>query len=100
MRICDLKQCSTHLMVLCPGLPSEPVPEGKTNLDLLEQETVSGSGISWALCKSAPHSMPAPHHSSFYRPDVFPVSQPSASKQWSLWTKTKRFRKDILKLKL
>jgi len=28
----------------------------KTNLDLLEQETVSGSGISWAICKSAPHA--------------------------------------------
>ena len=43
--------------------------KGKTNLDLLKQETVSGSGISWAICKSAPNSrqitMPAPHHSSF-----------------------------------
>jgi len=29
--------------------------KGKTNLDLLEQETVSGSGISLAICKSAPH---------------------------------------------
>jgi len=29
--------------------------ESKTNLDLLEQEIVSGSGISWAICKSAPH---------------------------------------------
>ena len=33
---------------------------------LLKQETVSGSGISWAICKSAPRSrqitMPAPHH--------------------------------------
>jgi len=28
--------------------------EGKTNLDLLEQEIVSGSGISWAIRKSAP----------------------------------------------
>jgi len=28
----------------------------KTNLDLLEQEIVSGSGICWAICKSAPHS--------------------------------------------
>jgi len=28
--------------------------KGKTNLDLLEQETVSGSGISWAICKSVP----------------------------------------------
>ena len=26
-------------------------PEGKTNLDLLEQEIVSGSGITWAICK-------------------------------------------------
>ena len=34
---------------------------------LLEQETVSGHGISWAICKSAPRSkqitMPEPHHS-------------------------------------
>jgi len=29
--------------------------EGKTNLDLLEQEIVSGSGICWAIWKSAPH---------------------------------------------
>jgi len=27
----------------------------KTSLDLLEQEMVSGSGISWAICISAPH---------------------------------------------
>ena len=35
----------------------------------LKQETVSGSGISWAICKSAPCSrqitMAAPHHSVF-----------------------------------
>jgi len=28
--------------------------KGKTNLDLLEQEIVSGRGISWAICRSAP----------------------------------------------
>ena len=28
----------------------------KTNLDLLEQEIVSASGICWAICKSAPHA--------------------------------------------
>ena len=43
--------------------------KGKTYLDFLEQETVSGSGISWAICKFAPRSrqitMPAPHHSVF-----------------------------------
>ena len=36
---------------------------------LLKQETVSGSGISWTICKSAPHSrqitMPVPHRSVF-----------------------------------
>jgi len=35
----------------------KPAPEkqnhyGKTNLDLLEQETVSSSGISWAICNA------------------------------------------------
>ena len=53
---------------------------------LLKQETVSGSGISWAVCKSAPRSRqittPAPHHSVFYRPDALPVAQPTASKHW------------------
>ena len=44
---------------------------------LLKQETVSGSGISWATCKSASRSrqitMPVPHHSKvFYRPDALP----------------------------
>jgi len=28
----------------------------KTNLDLVEQEIVSGSGICLAICKSAPHA--------------------------------------------
>ena len=44
---------------------------------------MSGSGISWAICKSAPRSRqittPAPHHSVFYRPGVFPAAQPTAS---------------------
>jgi len=35
--------------------------KSKTNLDLLEQEIVSGSGISWTICKSfAPHSKQTP----------------------------------------
>ena len=45
---------------------------------LLEQEIVSGSDISWAICKSAPHprqiTMPARHHSVFYRPDALPAN--------------------------
>ena len=51
---------------------------------LLKQETVSGSGIRWAICKSAPHcrqiTTPAPHRSVFYRPDALPVAQPTVSK--------------------
>ena len=53
---------------------------------LLKQETVSGCGNSWAMCKSAPGSrqitMPAPHHSVFYRPDALPAAQPTVSKHW------------------
>jgi len=48
----------------------------------MKQETVSGSGISWAICKSAPRSRqittPTPHHSVCYRPDA----QPTVSKHW------------------
>jgi len=46
----------------------------KTNLDLLAQEIVSGSGICWAICKSTSH------HSVFYRLDALPAAQPTASK--------------------
>ena len=40
---------------------------------------MSGSGVSWAICKSAFRSrqitMPAPHHSVFYRPFLPPNRQ-------------------------
>jgi len=53
----------------------------KTNLDLLQQEIVSGSGISWAICKSAPWARhittPASHHSGFYKLDALPAAQPT-----------------------
>ena len=53
-----------------PGLPGwAGTRKVKTILILLKQETVSGSGISWAICKSAPRSRqittPAPHHLVF-----------------------------------
>ena len=43
---------------------------------------MSGSGISWAVCKSAPRSI---HRSVFYRPDGLPAAQPTASKHWRHW---------------
>jgi len=58
----------THLMALCPGLPGWAGTRKKMWI-LLKQETVSGSGITWATCKSAPRSSqittPPPHHSVF-----------------------------------
>ena len=64
----------------------KPAPEkqnhsGKTNLDLLEQEIVSSSGISWVICKSAPRSrqktMPAPTTQFFtgWMPFLLPNQQ-------------------------
>ena len=77
----------TRLTALFPGLPRwAGTRKVKPIWILLKQETVSGSGISWNICKSAPHSRqittPAPHHSVFYRPDALPAAQPTASKHW------------------
>jgi len=57
----------------------------KTNLNLLEQEIVSGSGICWAICEvctSSQTTTPTSHHSVFYRPDALPAAQPTASMHW------------------
>ena len=75
----------THTHTLCPGLPGwAGTRKVKLIWILLNQEIVSGSGISWAICKSAPRSrqitMPAPHRSVFYRPDALPAAQPTVSK--------------------
>jgi len=75
----------THLTALCPGLPGwAGTRKVKPIWILLKHEIVSGNGISWAICKSAPPSrqitMPAPHHSVFYRPDALPATQPTVSK--------------------
>ena len=77
----------TRLTALCPGLPGwADTRKVKPIWILLKQETVSGSGISWAVYMSAPRSRqittPVPHHSVFYRPDALPATQPTASKHW------------------
>ena len=87
--------CLTHthththarLTVLCPGPPGwAGTRKVKPIWISLKQEAVSGSGIRWAIFKSALHSrqitMPAPHHSVSYRPDALPAAQPKASKHW------------------
>ena len=66
----SLQVTDTHLMALFPGLPGwAGTRKVKPIWILLKQETVSGNGISRAICKSAPCTRqittPAPHHSSF-----------------------------------
>ena len=70
---------NTRLTALFPGLNRwAGTRKVKPIRILLKQETESGSGISWAICKSAPCSRqittPAPHHSVFYRPDALPAA--------------------------
>ena len=93
------KHIHTCLTALFPGLPGwAGTRKVKPIWILLKQETVSGSGISWATCKSVPRSRQittsAPHHSVFYRPDALPAAQPTASKHWTHWVlPTKWWRK-------
>jgi len=54
----------------------------KTNLDLLEQEIVSGSGICWATCKSAPHPrQPRQHPTTPFFTGRMPFLTPNQQRQ-------------------
>ena len=63
----SIQQCQYTTRVHTPVLrlffrdyPGETYQKGKPIWILLKQETVSGSGISWAICKSAPCSKQTP----------------------------------------
>jgi len=54
----------------------------KTNLDLLEQEIVSGSDICWATCKSAPHPrQPCQHLTTQFFTGQMPFLPPNQQRQ-------------------
>jgi len=54
----------------------------KTNLDLLEQEIVSGSGICWAICKFAPHPrQPRQHPTTQFFTGRMPFLLPNQQRQ-------------------
>jgi len=78
----------THirLTVLCPGLPRwAGTRKVKPVWILLKQESASGSGISWDICKSARRCRQITMHPTtqfFYRPDALPAAQPTVSKHW------------------
>ena len=69
-----------HIQTICTPLQTD----NHTDTDYMDftETRHSGSGISWAICKSAPRSRqittPAPNHSVFYRPDALPAAQPTA----------------------
>jgi len=76
----------TRLTAFFQDYLGKPVPERKNRSGFYWSNRLSGSGISWAICKSASRSrqttMPATYHSVFYRPDALPAAQPTASKHW------------------
>jgi len=54
----------------------------KTNLDLLEQEIVSCSGICWAICKPAPHPrQPCQHPTTQFFASRMPFLPPNQQRQ-------------------
>jgi len=66
----QLFYCSSGISLGFPGWAGTrkvKTRKVKTNLDFLEQELVSGSGICWAICKSAPHPrQPRQHPTTHY----------------------------------
>jgi len=81
-----------HTHTFVRDYSGKPVPDRNNQSGfLLKQETVSGSGISWAICKSAPRSRqtttPAPHHSVFLQtgcPSCRPTNSVKALKATAL----------------
>jgi len=83
--LCKSLYAHTRLTAIFPGLPwSAGTRKVKPVWILLKQETVSDSGITWAICKAAPRSRqittPTPHHSVFCRPDALPGANQQLSK--------------------
>jgi len=80
----------TRLTALCPGLPRwAGTRKVKSIWILLKQETVSGSGISWAICKSAPRSRQITCHNpttQFFTGRMPPWDQQHQSTE-SIWYK-------------
>jgi len=103
--ICNLKtyiftHTHTRLTALCPGLPRwASTRKVKPIWILLKQQTVSGSGISWAISKTAPCSRqtttPAPHHSVY---SVFLQAGCPSCRPTYIFNKNKKVNTCIFKL--
>ena len=68
--LCNISSNTNTHIHPCNGPLSVTTQVSRYQKGITNLETVSGSGISWAICKSAPRSRqittPAPHHSSFF----------------------------------
>jgi len=77
----------THTTVLLLFWNMSRYQKGKTrqvntNLDLLEQDIVSDSGICWAICKSAPHPrQPCQHPTTQFFTGRMPFLPPNQQRQ-------------------
>jgi len=72
----------TGLTALFPGLPGKAgTRKVKPIWILLKQETVTGSGISWAMCKSASHSRPCQYPTTRFLQAGFPFLPPNQQRQ-------------------
>jgi len=75
----------TRLMALCRWLPGwAGTRKVKPIWILLKQETVSGSGISWAICKSAHHSRQTHNHASTPQLSFLQARSPSCHQTVSI----------------
>jgi len=100
--LCTISHTHTCLTALFLGLPRwAGTRKVKPIWILLKQETVSGSGsgISWATCRSAPlqtgnHASTSPL--SFFRLDALPATQTTASKHWRQTVLTILFASKLL----
>ena len=100
----SINLCSLSILTVIfsggPGLAGTSKSQFWTLLEIRMTEVVSGNNWSYKTCKAPVKSSPPAHqHPSFYRLDVLPVAQPTASEHWSYlltycrphhcWTKRK-----------
>jgi len=72
----------TRLMDVFQDSPGKPVPECLAILDFVGVKDNGGGGDNWShkMCNAPVKSSPSTnHHPTFYRPDVLPVTHPTAS---------------------
>jgi len=81
--VCPRRHKSTSSSLLSRTTWVSQYQKGKINLDFTEARDSEWHCYMQVCISSRQITMPAPHHSVFYRPDALPAAQPTASKHWS-----------------